>query len=289
MIEQQPEKVLTAQDFMRNVGVIETTRATASEIVRSVLLQIEGKSEIHTRNLLQRGCSAHPELFAGGWYSPPPGGIAVLFAYEPYTRMQFETLRDKKFWPGKDRYTQESLGLVYMSPVDIKTGMLGDIGLSFYQGSDERVRRHLKTVYEAVLAVAGHAEVSMRMNELYSFAQHQFTTNGLKVGYMTTAHDPLKINLGHTAPGSYANGVPRGGTFEKTKEAIRSGRLYINEAEEFQIPTTCAFTVEARLIDVDGKMPNVFFHVIVTFVDGEKKILTNFDDIFKSVGMSYML
>jgi hypothetical protein len=283
------EKNMDRQDSTENIKSVEQARDLAADIINTVLQNVRGKSELQIKNELLLESGKYPELSPSGWYDPPPGGISVLFADSPYDRMKFETLRDEKYWPSNDsRFNDESVGLIYMSPVDKNTGMFGDMGFSFYNGKDEAVREHFKKAYKSVLAIANHAEVGMRMNELYSFAQAQFDRSGVKVGYMTTTHDPLKVNLGHTAPGSYGDRSPKRDTFRDTREAIRSRRLYINEAETFIIPETCAFTTEARLIDTDENMPNIFFHVIVTFVQGKKKVITNFDKIFKTLGMEYM-
>jgi hypothetical protein len=106
--------------------------------------------------------------------------------------------------------------------------------------------------------------------------------------YKATNDQKLKINLGHTVPGSFRE-LSLGDSFEEIKESIRSKRIFINEGEEFIIPQDCAFTLETRLTDKDRVLPNVFFHFIITFSGGEKKILANFEDIFIKTGMDYML
>jgi hypothetical protein len=70
---------------------------------------------------------------------------------------------------------------------------------------------------------------------------------------------------------------------------ISKKRLYVDEGESFIIPTTCAFTVETRVVSADDPaMPNVHFHFIVIFIDGKKKILSGFNSIFDTLGISYI-
>ncbi|MEK7601365.1 MAG: M24 family metallopeptidase [Patescibacteria group bacterium] len=267
------------------------TRATAAAITAEALQNIEGASEFEFAQRILAGVEGHRELFPGGWYDPPPRGVAVLFGDNEHRRTQFETLRVPEFWPNeKYRFQSESVGMIYFSPVDKATGMFGDIGFSVYRGKSNETKQHLEDCLKIVNAVAECAEVGMRFCDLYTEAQAMFRNKAHKhIAWMTTTHDLLKINLGHTVPGSYSDDTPLGATFEETKESIRTRRIYINEAEQFVIPETCAFTVEARLVDAAETQPNVFFHVIVVFSDGKKTILTNFDDIFKALGMDYML
>lgn len=268
---------------------IEQTRIAASDILPTVLSESSGKSELNIRNEITTEVAKHEEIFPEGWYAPPPMGVSVLCDEAPFTRLQYETLRDEQYFPSADQYLREgSVTVLYMSPVDRSTGLIGDIGLSLYPGSNSEIQDHIKTCHDLLIDAASMANVDMRFSELYSKIMDLFAVNGKKIGWMTTWHDPLGVNLGHTVPGSYGES-PLRETFEDTKEAIRSSRLYINQTETFAIPPTCAFTVEARLTDLEEKMPNVLFHTIVVFENGERKILTNFDNIFQAVGMHYIV
>lgn len=265
---------------------IEETRETAAQIVAELLSGIDRISEADFSERLKRKIAEHPELYPDGWYDPPPSGIAALWATAPFTRLQFSSLRDKPYWPSDTRFTEESVGMVYCSPVKKETGLLGDFGCTLYRGSDERVRAHIRNSFEAIYAIAEQASIGMKFSELFSIAGKIFKERGVRIGWMRTDHDQLQVNLGHTVPGSYGEVSPADESFSAARERIRTGRLYINTAETFQIPETCAFTVEARLTDESGTLPNAFFHLIVLFQDGEKRILTNFDTIFRISGMS---
>lgn len=275
----------------KETDAVVRTRETAAALLTEALRDIDGVSESEVAEKILKGMGTHSELFPDGWYDPPPRGVAILFGDAEHKRTQFETLREETFWPKSEfKFESESVGMVYLSPVDKETGMFGDIGFSIYRGTSQATKDHLKDCLRIVEMAAEHAEVGMRFSDLYAYAQGIFHDKvHKKIGWMTTAHDPLKINLGHTAPGSYGDSTPLGATFAETKEAIRSRRIYINEEEQFVIPETCAFTVEARLVDAEEKEPNVFFHVIVVFSEGKKRVLTNFNEIFTMLGMDYML
>ena len=168
--------------------------------------------------------------------------------------------------------------------------MLGDLGVSLYKGPDTKIREHVRKCYEIVYGVAEHSKVGMKFSELFDFAINFFEKEMTMVGWMTTTNDPLKgTNLGHTVPGSLIGEDMKKTSFDEIKDFITTKRVYINRSEQFIIPETCAFTVESRLVDKQKTMPNIFFHFIVTFLEGRKEILTNFDEIFRAAGMEYVL
>jgi hypothetical protein len=75
--------------------------------------------------------------------------------------------------------------------------------------------------------------------------------------------------------------------FNELKDLISRKRINVNRFERFKIPTNIAFTCEARLEDSNNpSLPLVFFHLVVTFKEGKKKILADFNSIFEAVGMS---
>lgn len=265
------------------INTIIKTRKIAAEIAAQVLLNIDNISEVELRDLILSKMSTYDSLFPKGWYDPPPGGVGVLFDQSPFKRLQFESLRNPLSWPNEtSRFKKESIGIVYLSPVDKKTGMLGDFGFTIYKGNNKEIKQHILKCFKTTLVIAEHAEVGMKFSDLYKFANDLFKNEFKIIGWMTTSHDPLGVNLGHTAPGSFENNFILGNTFEEVKETIRTKRIYINKVENFKIPETCAFTVETRLADLNRPyLPNVFFHFIVIFQNGEKRILKNFENIFK--------
>lgn len=273
------------------IEVITQRRKTAAQILIKSLVSIDGNSEIQIRGKIQAEFGNHNEFFPLGWYDPPPGGVCVLMAQSPFKRLQFKTLRKPEAWPNEtSKFEQETVGIVYISPVDRQTGMLGDIGFTIYRGKNAEIQEHIKKCYKTILSIAEKAEVGMKFSDLYKLAGNLFKENLKIIEWMTTTNDPtLGMNLGHTIPGSFGGNLPMGNSFEEIKNTITKKRIYINAAEDFIILETCAFTIEARLVDVEKEYPpNAFFHFMVCFNKGKKTILENFEEIFKAVGMDYM-
>ena len=186
------------------IDVIIKTRKTAADIFVKSLIDINGKSEVEIKKKILSEIKNHHELFPGGWYDPPPDGICVLLGQKPFKRLQFETLRKPVAWPNEAfKFEKETVGIFYISPVDRKTGMVGDKGLTIYNGDDKEVREHLQRCYDITFQIAEKAKVGMKFSELYKVAYNLFKDNLKMVGWMTTTNDPnLGVNLGHTLPGS---------------------------------------------------------------------------------------
>lgn len=274
------------------IKTIAKTRETASEIAIKSLENIENISEVELRDKIIIETAKHSELFPKGWYDPPFSGVEALFGQKPFERLKFDTLRRPINWPNENyKFKEETVAIIYLSPVDIKTKMIGDFGFTIYNGENEEIKKHIKKSYQAILKMAQHAEVGMKFCDLYKFAESSFEHDYKIVGEMVTSSDPnLGINLGHTIPGSLEENFIFGETFEEVRDTIRTKRIYINEVENFIIPETCAFTVEARLEDVrKPELPKIYFHFIVCFNKSKKTILENFENVFKIANMEYML
>ncbi|MBI5469807.1 hypothetical protein HY968_00590 [Candidatus Kaiserbacteria bacterium] len=276
---------------MDPIATIKKTRAITTEILKESVASLEERSEAHLNSEVLKSISECPELYPAGWYDPPPGGCSMLFDKRSFERLGYETLRDPKFWPRTDIiFDDETVGLLYVSTIDRATGLFGDTGLTIYRGSDKKIRAHIREVYDTLRAACDVAEVGMTFAQLNEEIMRIFLSRHKTIRWMITYNDPLKgANLGHTVPGSMVE-QPKGRSFEEVRQWITRGRIFINSVEEFTIPTTCAFTIEARLVDTqDESLPNTFFHFIIAFSDGKKEILAGFDDIFRGVGMDYML
>ncbi len=273
------------------IEAIVKTRKAAAEVAVKSLAGMDHLSEAQLRDRILSNVLVHDNLFPKGWYDPPPAGVGILFDTAPFKRLQFQSLRNPICFPNEQAtFENESVGIVYLSPIDRETNMIGDIGFTIYNGSNQKIKEHIKKCYYTTRAVAEHATAGMKFSELYSFAMDLFKNELTMVAWMTTTSDPnLGINLGHTLPGSFKQDFSFGDSFEEVREAITKNRIYINQSEHFEIPQTGAFTVEARLADMnDPEMPNAFFHFIVTFSKGEKRILENFEDVFKTAKMDYI-
>src|SRR3989344_3786396 len=52
--------------------------------------------------------NTQPDIEKGGWYNPPPGGVACLFGTEhDRDRVCYPTLRPSKYWPQETVSLQE--------------------------------------------------------------------------------------------------------------------------------------------------------------------------------------
>lgn len=283
---------MTAESAHRRsdrILAIQKTRKITSEILVKALAVLEGKTETAVRDEILKGLSTHAELYPTGWYDPPPSGTSVLWSTKPFERLQYNSLRDKQFWPNNSsRFEKETVGHVYASSVDRQTNMIGDVALTIYAGTRDDIKKHIRACHDAILNAAEYLEVGKSLSDIYTHAIGHFQSRSLKIGWMTTVQDPYQTNLGHTIPGSYGEELDFGGTFFEIREAIRTKRIFINEGATFKVPSTCAVTIEARLVDTDERLPNILFHFIVTFSEGKKKICANFDDIFSAMDMKYM-
>ncbi len=274
------------------IDAVVHTRKTAEQIAVESLGDLLGISEAGLRDKILTEIGRNTEIHSEGYYSPPPGGIGVIFDQAPFSRLKYDSLRNPDFWP-KDNifFEKETVGMVYFSPVDRNTSMIGDIGFTFYTGDNIEIQKHIMKCHSAILGIAEHSQIGMKFSELCLYASNYFKKSGLKMTKWTAKNsDPNQsINLGHTIPGSFEDNLVFGETFDKVKETIRVKRVPFIDTENFTIPATCAFTVESRLEDLGNPgLPSVHFHFIVCFDKGKKTILKNFDKIFEAVGMDYM-
>src|SRR3989338_2922440 len=110
------------------IDAVIKTRKISAEIAAQSLLRIDGASEIEIHKLILSKMSEHSDIFPTGWYDPPPEGISILFDETPFKRLQYNSLRNPEYWSKEERkFTKETVGSIYFSPVDKKTGMMGDI------------------------------------------------------------------------------------------------------------------------------------------------------------------
>ena len=270
------------------IDAIIQTRKTAAEIFEKSLTNIEGLSEVEFAEKVLAEANNYAQVFPEGYYSPPPGGVGIIFDQKPFDRLKYDSLRDQKYWPNKSKFQKETVGMIYSSFVDRGTGMLGDVGCTIYRGKDEETKKHIKKSYEMLLSIAQHTKVGMSFREICSFAADAIKDKFEITVWVTRSSDPTGMNLGHTVPGSYDN-LDLGKSFEEIKNTITKKRIFIKESMDFKIPETCAFTIESRFEGIGKEsLPSTFFHFIVTFDNGKKNILTNFKKIFEVLGMDYM-
>lgn len=238
-------------------------------------------------------------IYPKGWYLPPPHGIGVLFGTEiNYQRMNYQSLRPEISWPKDNIFLDKNKGIIYVffSPVDKSTGMIGDWGMTIYFGKNPDIIEHLKLCLQLNYKVLEHAQVGMTFSELTNFSNKLFLKQGLN-NEVTSVTDHTGVNIGHTIPWSYEDltseeiVIFKTNDWQKIISLINSKRRFLNFQEKLKIKPGMAFTVEQRLTKTNNKnVPMSSFHTIAVFhSDGKKELLTNFDEVFKLVGMNYML
>lgn len=275
------------------IRTVANTRQYAAECIATVLKDAEGKTEKELSETLNTELLNDKNLLESGWYNPPPMGISVLAETEDNMhRLRFDSLRKEEFWPGDTLIQKDSLIFLYCSSVDKRTALFGDIGVTVYAGDNAKIQNHLKKALSVLHQIADGIEVGMEFREICEGVQKIFkdsNVNNDRAVLLTTGRD--EFNLGHTVPFSYEKptdeeqAVIDTGNFEGIRDLISHKRVYVGPEERFKIPETCAFTIEARLEDNDDpSMPNNFFHLIVTFDEGQKKIHDNYEPIKQAWG-----
>lgn len=240
-----------------------------------------------------------PQIYPDGWYLPPPHGIGVLFGKEAdYSRMNYKSLRPEEMWPSNETALDRQTGIIYVyaSPVDRKTGMIGDFGITLYFGKNSEIQTHLRNCLMLNKAIVDHARVGMSFGEITQAAVQMFFAQGL-TNEVRSVTDPMGVNIGHTVPASYEDwtieelAVLRSEDWLSALKLISSKRRFLSTQEALIVKDGMAFTLEPRLtVYGNSAIPMSSFHTIVLFKpDGGKELLTNFDELFQLVGMQYML
>lgn len=302
MIKLQSKKPSTIEEKLRTVA---QTRALAAESLHYTLSHADVLggiiSEKTFRDAWLANLSSHASVFPEGWYIDPPAGMAVL-AGVPLrdSRINYSNLRMEQVWPKPDIFLggDNEMLYVYASPVDRKTGIIGDFAMTLYSGKDKDLIKHIKTCLTINHEIADHVTVGMSFAEIYRFAESRFKEYGL-TNTITSVTDPAKVNIGHTVPASYEDWSPdeletlkAGDTnWDRVVTMISKKRKFINAIELQPVQGGMAITLEPRLTHPrDPTFPMSSYHtILIVKEDGSKELLTNFDDIFKFSGMDYML
>lgn len=281
----------------------ETREAAANSLYEALqdLLQTENPiSEKQLRDAWLKRLQKNDQLFPQGWYDPPPGGIAVLFATETdIDRVSPKNIRLEEFWPRKNIYLDRTGGLafIYASPIAKETGLIGDFGMTLYFGKNEKIKQHIRKAYRIVFQLFNQIEVGMQLSNITGRGKELLAKENL-FSELASPSDPTGTNIGHTIPFSYEgpteeeqktiNGADK--DWSHLKELIRAKRKFLNEIETFSVKPGMAFTLEPRPQSVsDPKPPMVWFHSLVLIDEkGKKQLLTNFAKIFSLIGMEYL-
>lgn len=276
------------------IGYCKQVREQAANAAATIFSKRTEGTELEFTNEWFAELAKKDSLYADGWYAPPPHGLQFMFGSpESSERLVYDSLRKPEHWPSdKYRYETGSVGAFYASPVHKESGAIGDFGMTVYAGDNVLIQNHIRNCLERMEEVLEQIQHGMKFLDIFACTQEVFKENELTNEGMMTILDPLGNNLGHTIPWSYEEQtqeektVLATGDMEQMKDVISKKRVFINQAEELEIAETFASTFEARLRNTTNpEVPNIFFHYIVTFVDGKKEVLGGFNPIFKTLGM----
>ena len=246
------------------LAVCKSTREIAAnslfDALTCLLEKDEPISEVGFRDQWLYELRKNKSIFGEGWYSPPPYGIGALFGTDEPSkknRVNFQSLRTEENWQRKDIFLDRKKGLafVYASPVDKKTGIIGDFGLTIYFGKKLEIIKHLQTCYSLTNEIFERIEIGMTFGELTEVSSQLIRHKGLtsEVECKTVA---CEENLGHVVPASYKSWnqqeqkIINSQELKKVKEIISKKREFIGIGEEFKIRPGLALTIEPRPRDI---------------------------------------
>ena len=282
-----------------NLLSCKTTRKIAADslsiALEKVLSRNQQISEIDLRDAWLLELQKYEGLFPDGWYIPPPHGIGILFSTDENTdRTNFDTLREENYWPRNNVFLNKEKGLimVYASPVS-KEGIIGDFGLNIYFGKDEKIINHFKNIYSAIQNSFSNIKPGMKLSELFNTEYKIFLENNLTNEGWVSVNDPTGINTGHTIPFLDYNeqNILQNKNWETIANFISKKRKFVNRVEDTIIKNNMALTIEPRVKNITNpNLPTIYFHTIVVIdKNGEKELLTNFEEIFRLARMDYLL
>ena len=214
--------------------------------------------------------SDEKDIYAKGWYCPPPNGIAVL----SNERLNFDSLRNERYWPSSKMIDwEEGLLYAYCSPVDRNTGYIGDLSVTLYFGEDEKIREHFRSCRAAAKDIFDHLQGSDGPAELYAYSLEVFEKRGLRSNVISRT-DSMPSNLGH----SFTRLTEAYGRPELSEEEIgqlSQSRKFLNASATWSFKEGEQFTIEPQLLSLaDTSLPKVTHHFVVKKTD-ESYIVCN--------------
>ncbi len=288
---------------MNKLTTCTETRKIAVETLyitlKNVLSNKNPVSEIDFRDRWLLELRKYKEVFPDGWYMPPPQGIGVLFGADENTeRLNYKSIRPPENWPQKNVFLDKNKGLAYLfaCPVDKKTGIIGDFGVTIYFGKNKRIINHLTTCYQLTKEIFQYTHIGIRFADIAKYSSKLCKKKNL-INVIESSTDPTGTNIGHSIPSTDGNWTKEEieifekGSWEKICKLISNKRIFLNETQKTILRKGMAITIEPRPRSIfDPTIPMVSFHTIGLFYEnGKKELLTNFDQIFKLVDMDYML
>lgn len=293
----------TAQE---KIETCKQTREIASNGLSIVLEKVlsDGKqiSEVEFRDLWLVELQKNDGILSEGWYTPPPYGIGVLFGKDTdgeNSRLNFQSLRPEEIWPKKNVKLDLENGIIftYASPINKETGVVGDFGVTIYLGRQNEIISQLKLCKQVVDQTFESIKVGMTFDDVARHMKSLIDENGLINEIECQTSPSSADDVGHTIP-FVSELVPEkfkqslsNGDLTEVRNTIRHGRIFARAGVNNKIEAGMAFTIEPRpMVKGNPKIPMTWFHSIcVIHTDGRKELLTNFDQIFRTTGMDYMM
>ena len=242
--------------------IFNSARHRATSCLEKTLDEFYGKSGISEKTFAVRWLermTENEDLFEQGWYSPPPCGIAVLSD----ERLNFDSLRNESFWPS-DRQIDWMNGFLYAysSPVDRKTGYIGDMSVTLYFGKDERIREHFCNCRKAAGDIFEHLDKTDGPAELYDYSLKVFESRGL-ISNVISRTDSMPSNLGHSF--THLKDPSVVSRLSKTEiEELSASRKFLNANAKWHFEEGGQFTIEPQLLSLaDPSFPKVTHHFVV--------------------------
>lgn len=251
-------------------------------------------SELDLKNRWLQHLQNHPHFHDEGWYNPPPDGIICSFGKnaDNYAALRRPSFRAPSSWPTETQYDAEDISLVYASPIDRSSNLIGDWGLSLYSGSKTDIKEYFENTLLATLHVAESARSGMAFRELYAIALETGTRHGLSNTNVQSISDMAGTNIGHTIPLSYIDTpcrkeIKNARSNNERRDAISAARIFINAQEEQIIEDNMALVIEPRYSTY--KYPDTLFHMTLVFINGEKEICHEYSPALQATGMDYLI
>ncbi|HWY79578.1 MAG TPA: hypothetical protein VNW29_04420 [Candidatus Sulfotelmatobacter sp.] len=296
------------EDTLTTEAKLETCKVTKqiagqslAKGLHKLLATNEPISEVMLRDAWLTALRKNASLFPDGWYMPPPHGIAVVFgSVGKESRSNFQSLRPQKMWPQDNIFLNRDSSLItcYASPVDKKTGMFGDFGVTLYFGNDSAVKSQLQQCLQIDREIFDFIEVGKSFAEVYTFSMKLLKSYGL-ANDITSNADPTTTNIGHTVSGldeawtlQELHIIQEGETnWDAVKTMIGKKRKFVNSVEQTRYMPGMGVTLEPRpTVIKNPEIPMVWLHnTILINPDGSKELLTSFEDAFRVISMDYML
>lgn len=284
------------------LDICRSTRKTATDSLLKTLKKLleinDPISEVILRDAWLEELRKHQTLFPDGWYLPPPHGIAVLFGTENNPdRLDFKSLRKEENWPKDTIIFNKENGLMflYTGPLS-KEGIMGDFEITLYFGNNKKIIDYLMLHYRLIKNIVEFIKTGMTFKEIFYYSENLFSKHNL-VNAIFSVTDPTNKNIGHTYPFITEDMTPEEKKILSSKKwedacrMLNNKRVFLNSKEEVIVKPGMAFTIEPGVKMRNREdMPFIAFHTVIMMnANGEKEWLTNFDEIFKLVGMDYML